>query len=158
MAAPARPRAAAPVGTAASARADQPAAAPPPPAVPAPAVPRAGGTRRGRRLRAGDARVRPDPPSGCWRAGETLLRQARLDQALESARAARRAGRELDGRLLAGRILLAMGRYREATAEYAAALRLDPTSQSASAGHALARSKIAAMWRALGPREGFGTL
>jgi cytochrome c-type biogenesis protein CcmH/NrfG len=61
---------------------------------------------------------------------------------LNRARAARRAGRELDGRLLAGRILLAMGRYREASSEYAAALRLDPTSQSAKAGHALARSKI----------------
>jgi tetratricopeptide (TPR) repeat protein len=87
-------------------------------------------------------RPRPQAAQRLLAQGETLLRQDRLDQALKRARAARRAGRELDGRLLAGRILLAMGRYREASSEYAAALRLDPTSQSAKAGHALARSKI----------------
>jgi tetratricopeptide (TPR) repeat protein len=108
-------------------------------AVPAPEV-QASAARARAALRAG--RVRPRTAQRLLARGEALLRQARLDQALESARAARRAGRELEGRLLAGRILLAMGRYREATAEYAAALRLDPASESAAEGHALARSKI----------------
>jgi tetratricopeptide (TPR) repeat protein len=116
-----------------------PARAAPPLAVPAPAVQASAAPARAA-LRAG--RVRPRSAQRLLARGEALLRQARLDQALDSARAARRAGRELEGRLLAGRILLAMGRYREATAEYAAALRLDPASESAAEGHALARSKI----------------
>jgi Protein kinase domain len=116
-----------------------PARAAPPPAVPAPAVQASAAPARPA-LRAG--RVRPRSAQRLLARGEALLREARLDQALESARAARRAGRELEGRLLAGRILLAMGRYREASAEYAAALRLNPASESAAEGHALARSKI----------------
>jgi tetratricopeptide (TPR) repeat protein len=121
--------------------APSPPAAPSAPAlaVPAPAIQASAAPARPA-LRAG--RVRRRSPQRLLARGEALLREARLDQALESARAARRAGRELEGRLLAGRILLAMGRYREASAEYAAALRLDPASQSAAEGHALARSKI----------------
>jgi hypothetical protein len=111
----------------------------PPTAVPARAVQATAAPTRPA-LRAG--RVRPRSAQRLLARGEALLREARLDQALESARAARRAGRELEGRLLAGRILLAMGRYREASAEYAAALRLNPASESAAEGHALARSKI----------------
>jgi serine/threonine protein kinase len=129
--------------TASPAAASPPAAAPVAP--PAPAVEQGAAPSVAPAPRAG-LRLAPRPrPRAAQRLlahGETLLRQDRLDQALKSARAARRAGRELDGRLLAGRILLALGRYREASSEYAAALRLDPTSQSAKAGHALARSKI----------------
>ena len=129
----------APVSAPSLATTSPPARAAATPAAPAPAV-HASAARARPALRAG--RVRPRSAQRLLARGEALLREARLDQALESARAARRAGRELEGRLLAGRILLAMGRYREASAEYAAALRLDPASESAAEGHALARSKI----------------
>jgi hypothetical protein len=135
--APSRPTA--PVSPPPIAPTPPPARAAPTLAVPAPEVQASAAPARVA-LRAG--RVRPRSAQRLLARGEALLRESRLDQALESARAARRAGRELEGRLLAGRILLAMGRYREATAEYAAALRLNPASESAAEGHALARSKI----------------
>ena len=110
------------------------------PASPAVGAPDTVATRAGLRSA---PRVRPRVAQRLLTRGELLLRQDRLEQALASARAARRAGRQLDGRLLAGRVLLAMGRYREASSEYAAALRLDPASQSAAAGLTLARSRLA---------------
>jgi two-component system, chemotaxis family, sensor kinase CheA len=76
--------------------------------------------------------------------GEALLRQDRLVEALNHARAARAAGGGLHARLLLGRILLAMERYEEAAAEYEAALALDPANGIAAAGRDVARARARA--------------